>query len=82
MTDGMVHEAVEVVFVGKRKVPLEDDAIMVAENGDDGVGELDEEGVGRLHGVLFWKDGSAIPFCAQIASCVLTFLGSPPALLI
>jgi hypothetical protein len=72
--EGMVYEAVEVVFVGEREVSLEDDAIMAAENGDEGGVELDEEGVRRLHGVLLRKGASATPFCKQNASCALTSL--------
>jgi hypothetical protein len=79
--EGVVHEAVEVVFVGEGEVSLEDDAIMAAENGDDGGGELDEEGVARLHGVLLRKGASATPFCAQNASCVLTALVAATAAL-
>src|SRR5262249_41405923 len=60
--EDMVHEAVEVGLVGEGEVPLEDKAIMAAENGDDGRGELDEERVRRVHGVLLRKGASATPF--------------------
>jgi hypothetical protein len=56
------------------KHQLEDDSIMAGEGGDNGRGELDEEGVRRLHGVLLRKGASATPFCKQNASCALTSL--------
>jgi hypothetical protein len=60
--EGMVHEAVEVGLVGEGEVSLEEDAIVAAENGDDGRGEPDEKRVRRLHGVLLQKGACATPF--------------------
>jgi hypothetical protein len=58
----IVHEAVEVGLVGEGEVSLEEDAILAAENGDDGRGELDEKRVRRLHGLLLQKGACATPF--------------------
>jgi hypothetical protein len=60
--EAMIDEAVEVGLVGEGQVPFEDEAIMAAENGDNGRGELDEESVRRLHGVLLRKGACATPF--------------------
>src|SRR5262249_6737146 len=48
--EGMIDEALKVGLVGDGEVALEADAILAAENGDAGRGELDEERVRRLHG--------------------------------
>jgi hypothetical protein len=60
--EDMIDEAVEVGLVGERQVSLEDDSIMAAKSGDDGGSKLDEERVGRLHGVLLQKGASTTPF--------------------
>jgi hypothetical protein len=58
----MIDEAIKVGVVGEREVPLEDHAIVAAENGDDGGSELDEESVRLSHGVLLQRGMSATPF--------------------
>jgi hypothetical protein len=50
--EGMVHEAVEVGFAAEGEVSLEDHAIEAGQDGDKGRGELGDERVRRLHGVL------------------------------
>jgi hypothetical protein len=60
--ESMIDEAVEVGFVREREVSLEDHAILAAQDGDDGRGELDEKRVRRLHGVLLQKGASATLF--------------------
>jgi hypothetical protein len=58
----VVDEAVEVDLVGEGEVALEDQSIRAGQNGDEGRGELGEERVRRLHGVLLRKGASAAPF--------------------
>ena len=60
--EGVVDEAVKVGLVGEGEVPLEDQSIMAGQNGDEGRGELGEERVRRVHGVLLQKGASATPF--------------------
>ena len=79
--EGMINKAVKVGLSGDREMSLEDYAIMAGKNGDDGRGELDEERVRRVHGVLLQKGASAIPFWTQNASCALTALVAATAAL-
>jgi hypothetical protein len=60
--EGMIDEAVEVGLVREGEVPLEDHSIMAGKGGDKGRGELGEERVRRVHGVLLQKGASATPF--------------------
>jgi hypothetical protein len=60
--EGVVDEAVEVDLVGEGEVTLADQSIGAGQNGDEGRGELGEERVRRLHGVLLRQGASATPF--------------------
>jgi hypothetical protein len=60
--EAVVNEAIEVGFVGEGKVSLKDHSILATQDGDDGRSELDEERVGRWHGVLLQEGASATPF--------------------